>query len=525
VPRDARDAIPVRDRWRTVQSLGLLPYERGDPYNPNVLKGDLPVLARTLGPGWFVNLAATSDTLVEVRRLPAPAAGTGVSQGRCQQVLLTQTGVAGVSLIKGDTVFRPPDYQFRAMPVASVNRMLSHSASGIGLGSDSCSGHNDEFVGMQELFAEKHLRDVSARYDFDSARVGVQPFTADFRGLLFVDQALGARLYGTRQGNLWQYNLAWFRRLEKDTNSGLNDLGQRLRADDVLVYNLYRQDWPVNGFTTQGVVLHNRNREGSRGEYRNSNGGIERPAPLAGGQPRNYDVTYFGVNGDGHFGRWNLTAAGYHASGSNRAGIISGQRERIRAWFGAVELSRDLDWIRVRISGLYASGDRNPYDGKATGYDAVLERPLIAGAETSYWIHQALPLAGGAALTMRNGLLASMRSSREHGQSNFTNPGLRLVGLGADLDVTPRLRLIGNLNYLAFDDMAVLAALRNRTFTSKAIGTDISLGMQYRPAATQNLVFNASVAALLPGQGLKELYGDAADAVLYAALLNMLLTF
>ena len=106
---------------------------------------------------------------------------------------------------------------------------------------------------------------------------------------------------------------------------------------------------------------------------------------------------------------------------------------------------------------------------------------------------------------MRNGVLASLRTSREHGQSNFVNPGLRLAGIGADLDVTPRLRLIGNLNYLTFDDMAVLAALRNQTFRSKSIGTDISFGLHYRPALTQNVVFNASVAALLPGQGLKDL--------------------
>ena len=42
-------------------------------------------------------------------------------------------------------------------------------------------------------------------------------------------QPLGVRLFGTRDNNQWQYNLAWFRRIEKDTNSGLNDLGAALR--------------------------------------------------------------------------------------------------------------------------------------------------------------------------------------------------------------------------------------------------------------------------------------------------------
>ena len=116
---------------------------------------------------------------------------------------------------------------------------------------------------MQELFFDKHLRDVSPRHDFDSIRIGIQPITADFRGFLFLDQPFGVRVFGTRDNNQWQYNAAWFRRLEKDTNSGLNDIGRRLRADDIFMFNLYRQDslafgrqdskWL--GFTSQATVI------------------------------------------------------------------------------------------------------------------------------------------------------------------------------------------------------------------------------------------------------------------------------
>ena len=44
---------------------------------------------------------------------------------------------------------------------------------------------SDGFVGLQEFFIEKHLRTVSDRFDFDAVRVGIQPFTTDFRGFLF----------------------------------------------------------------------------------------------------------------------------------------------------------------------------------------------------------------------------------------------------------------------------------------------------------------------------------------------------
>ena len=55
-------------------------------------------------------------------------------------------------------------------------------------------------------------------------RVGIQPFQSDFRGFLFNDQQLGVRLFGNRDNNRFQYNLAAFWRLEKDTNCGLNDI-------------------------------------------------------------------------------------------------------------------------------------------------------------------------------------------------------------------------------------------------------------------------------------------------------------
>ena len=37
--------------------------------------------------------------------------------------------------------------------------------------------------------------------------------------------------------------------------------------------------------------------------------------------------------------------------------------------------------VRVRLSGLFASGDGDPFDDKHTGYDAIFENPQFAGAE------------------------------------------------------------------------------------------------------------------------------------------------
>jgi hypothetical protein len=96
---------------------------------------------------------------------------------------------------------------------------------------------------------------------------------------------------------------------------------------------------------------------------------------------------------------------------------------------------------------MISSGDGDPYNDTHAGYDAIFENPIFAGADTSYWIRQTIPFAGGAravSLNGRNGILANLRSSKEEGQSNFVNPGTLLLGVGADLDITPDFRLSGN---------------------------------------------------------------------------------
>jgi hypothetical protein len=129
------------------------------------------------------------------------------------------------------------------------------------------------------------------------------------------------------------------------------------------------------------------------------------------------------------------------------------------------------------------------------------------------------------ALAGRNGVLASLRSSKDQGQSNFVNPGLLLLGVGADFDLTPQVRAIGNLSYLRFATTEVLGVLRNQAPPDKEIGVDISAAIQWRPFMTQNIVLNASAAALLPGKGLKQLYDEGQRGPQYSVLVNLLATF
>lgn len=526
-PNLPRETVPIPDRWRIVEAIGV--NEKWyDPYNQNTLKADRPIFGTQ---DWFFNLGLISDTVYEPRKFPTPVApqasrspgALDVFGGR-NQTVFSQTLIAAFVLYKGNTTFRPPDHEFRLTLAYNYNRVEVEEDRVLFIDPGRGNVRRDNHLGLQELFWDKHIRNVSDRYDFDSFRIGIQPFNTDFRGFLFQDQQFGIRFFGNRDNNFYQYNLAWFRRIEKDINSGLNDVEEGLRKDDVFIANIYKQDFPVVGHTSQVTIVHNRNREGNEPLFFDTNGFLQRPAPIGDGRPRNYDVTYLGYNGDGHFGRLNLTTSYYYATGHENKNIFFNDDTRIDAFFVAAEASMDFDWVRVRLSGLYASGDKDPFDNRSQGFDAIFENPQFAGADTSFWIRQPVPNIGGGGVSLsgRNGVLNSLRTSKEQGQSNFVNPGTTLLGIGADLDVTPEWRVSFNANKIGFVNTSSIEVLRQIGTLDKDIGWDVSVSGIYRPFFTQNIVFRLSGAVLYPGDGFKQLYGDDES---YSILANLILTY
>jgi hypothetical protein len=537
-PTTSENFIPVPDRWRILDALGRTE-NIFDPYNTNSLKGDKPIFGRD----WFFSLGLIDDILYEPARVPTPVsfqqastAGQNSIFGRYGRTAVDETAIMNLDLFKGDTAFKPPDFEIRLTPVFNFNHTEAQEAGVINVRPSLGLTRDDSFPALQEGFIDYHIRNVSPRYDFDSIRVGIQPFSTDFRGFLFQDSQLGVRFFGDRDDNRWQYNLAYFRRLEKDTNSGLNDIDKQLRKDDVFVANLYREDMPSTGFTSQVTYVRNSNHEGGEAYY-NTDGFLVRPLPIGNFQGYNYDVNYLGYNGDGHFGRLNLTVSTYwefgHQTNSEFNTSPFPQAQYIDGYFFAAEPSIDFDWIRIRGSALFQSGDNNPTGSRATGFDAIFENPQFAGADSSYWIRQGIPLigGGGVALSQPNGILADLRSSKDEGQSNFVNPGLELLGVGADFDVLPELRISSNANYLRFRTTAPLEFLRHQSDIPQTIGWDLSVAFTYRPLDSQNIVLRSSVATLIPGAGLNALYQTGNSSpfdgghFLYSALFNVILTY
>ena len=379
-----------------------------------------------------------------------------------------------------------------------------------------------EFFALQEAFAELHISDISDGYDFISSRFGIQPFVSDFRGFIFADTNLGARLFGNWDNNRIQYNLVYFNMREKDTYSDLNTFDAR--HQQVLIGNIFKQDFIWKGYTSQ-LSFHANFDDG--GTHYDKNGFLTRPALLGtvpdgsdfngfDGTLRDHEIRayYLGWTGDGHIGRYNITHALYYVFGEDKLNSLAGRRVDISAGMAALELSYDRDWIRFKLSGFYATGDSNPLDDTATGFDTILDHPFFIGGPFSWYVHQGFNLGGTAVnFKQRDSLVPNLRPSKTEGQSNFVNPGVAIVGLGTDIDVTPKLKVFGNANYIWINETEPIELALQTNKSRTELGLDLSLGFKYRPFLTEQVIVSAGLGVFMPGAGYRDIYRRSTEHV------------
>jgi hypothetical protein len=504
--------------WNRYGRSGEYPYVRTrhwwDPFNRNRLKGDVPIL----GQQTFLNITATSDTSVDERRVPSTSnissARPGSSDyfGKGEQFALRQTFRFSFDLFHGDASFRPVDWRIQVTPAVNVNYLDVRELGIVNIDVRDGATRLEAHAGLQEAFVEYKIRDLSPNYDFLSVRAGIQGFSSDFRGFLFVDEQPGVRLFGNLHSDRWEYNAAYFNLLEKDTNSGLNTFHSR--HQQVIIANFYMQDFIKPGYTTQFSIHYNRD---DASIHYDDNGFLVRPAPVGIFQPHEIRAAYLGWTGNGHFGRINVNHAFYEALGTDSLNPIAGRRVTINAQMAAAEVSIDKDWVRYKLSAFYASGDGNPRDGRATGFDTIVDDPSFAGGIFSFWDREELRLPGtGIALTPGDSLLPSMRTSKEEGQANFVNPGIFIVNAGANFDLTPKLKSFLNVNYLRFERTAPIALLLFESPIHNTIGLDYSLGFQYRPPLSENISITGGASGLSPGQGFRDIFSGTTQFSLFA---------
>ena len=519
----ASEFVPVQDRWRQFYAGKWY-----DPYNQNIIKGDLPVFGSP-GHEWFAEFSLISNTTFERFKIPVPVgvpstlnAGSLDTFGNGNFSLAVQQVISSFSLIRGNTVFMPPELELRITPVFSLTDVDAAETGLVKVDPSRGTERTQGDLSLLEFFFDYHIADISERYDFISLRVGIQEFSNDFRGFVYSDQQPGIRLFGNWDNNKWQYNLAWFPRLNKETNTFVNELESR--HEDVFIFNVYRQDAFVLGHQVQASVIYREDLAGESKSHFNDNDLLVRPAAIGDERPKNIRSTYLGLNADGHIGRINTTSAFYYVLGTETHNQIAGREQDIRAFMIAQELSYDFDWLRLRGSLFWASGDANPFDSKAEGFDAIFDRPNFSGGDLSFWQRQGVPFIGGGEVFLVNvgSLLPNLRPTKEEGQSNYVNPGLRLFNLGLDVELTQKSKLITNVSYLMFDESAVIERTRQIGGVDREIGFDLSAGLLYRPFLNNNVQLRAGASALLPGSGLRRLYGDSA---LYSFFTNLILEY
>lgn len=549
---------PISDRWRqagfaawrryTSGDTNELPYYHTKPdlwhyYRQSILKGDFPVHGQDI----FLNLTASGEFVYEDRKVTLPSAGSSSRPGSFDffgesrtNVFVTNLAIQA-DLFRGETVFKPVEWLVRIKPVfnylhvdlrealvspdprggigngpapttnntpvVNPGDVTGRLGGGLTVGPDNLNdtrstNRNSVFTALQEAFVEIHLKDLSPNYDFLAVKVGNQTFNSDFRGFIFNDTNLGVRLFGNYDNNHWQYNLALFDMREKDTNSELNTFDQRNQR--VFIANVYRQDFLWKGYTAQMSLLGNFDQSSI---YYDTNGFITRPAPLGKVVPHKLTVGYLGWSGDGHIGRWNISHSAYLAVGRDDFNGLAGQPVDIRAFMGAVELSYDIDWIRYKASIFYSSGDGDASNGTATGFDSIVDNTNFFGGPFSYFVRQGFNLAGTLVnVKQRFSLMPNLRTLKAEGQANFVNPGLRMVGVGADLELTPKVRAFFNANYILFDNTDTLKTALLTNQVHKAFGADLSIGFLWRPILTDNILVSAGYGVLLPGRGFRDIY-------------------
>jgi len=441
--------------------------------------------------------------------------------GKGEQEFVDQTLRFSFDLFHGDTSFKPVDWRIRVTPELSLNdlnvRELGIVSPDVRKGTNRFGDH----VGVQEAFAEVKLHDLGPNYDFVSVRAGIQQFNADFRGFLFVDEQPAVRVFGNLRSDRIEYNAAYFQLLEKNTNSGLNTFDRR--HQQVVLGNVYLQDFFFPGYTAEFVGAWNKD---DPSLHYDDNGFLVRPAPAGnainqgvGPILHGIRVGYFGWLGSGHIHRFNLTHAFYQALGEDTFNPLAGRRVTVNAQMAAAEISYDKDWMRYRISAFYTSGDANPRDGRARGFDSIVDFPNFAGGIFSFWNREAIHLLGsGLLLTTGESLIPSLRSSKEEGQANFVNPGIFIANAGADFEITPKLKGFANFNFLRFERTEPLEFLLFQSPIRHTIGEDAGIGVEYRPPLTENIVITGGASALQPGQGFKDIYTSRTQFSLFGAV-------
>ncbi len=427
-----------------------------------MLKGDYPVFGTQ---DIFFNMTFVDDHFAESREVT-------VKGGVQNQSQYFQTNFITFDLFKGDNSFHPSEWTIQATPFFQQR--------------DQSFNNTHRLTTLQDGFIDYQLAILSDYYDQVNIRVGRQAFNTDFRGFLFNDTNDAVRVFGNARENRLQYNAYAFYLTEKDPVTQLNEFFPR--REEVYGANVFWQD-PGDlfgigrflGLTVEGNVLYNHDH-----------------SDLS----RELDCVYLELAMDGRIGRFNIDAAFIQEFGHDTNNPISKQTEDISAQMAAIEIVYPLDWFFPKVSALFTSGDHDVKSRTATGFDGVFDNPNFAGAGFSFF--QRETFNANAQTKNQFTFYPSVRNKFAQA-SNSVNPGLFLLNTGFNANLTARLNLQMNFNYYQFVDTNPLEVANKLAGVSKDLGTELNLGLVFKPLMIDNIAFTLGASAFFPGHAILDL--------------------
>ena len=494
-PAPPPDIIPDPDRWRQLEPLGLGVTPRNplyDPYAPNMLKGDYPLF----GDKVFFAGAATLDFFSDVKRNL-----DFFQNNRIRNVPFHDhnwvnqiTGVLALEVFHGDTVFSPKDWSVKVTPIfrwkCGDKNAIDHACG-------------DDYR-LFETFGEVKLFEIGNTFDPTAIRVGLQGFNADFFGFIYNDVQPGARLFSEIARNQFKTNFAFFERLNQENLSALKEF--KLRDHRIGVVNLEWDDFILPGFNILPTFVWSNDRA---------------PGVVAGGQ---VDAFYLGFTTNGRVDRFNVNSAFYYVTGTTAKNTPNKDTEPIEAEFVFAQVAYPIAYWNPRFAIAWASGDNNPRDHVARGFDSAFDNVNFGGGQFSYLFGEKIQL-GATTVFRGNSIFPSLRGA--NATSQYVNPGVLALNAGVDVFITPKLTAEANYDYVRFDDTATLTALQKTKFkgreVSNEIGHEFNGGLTWKPLLNEQLILFGGGAVFLPEGAVKDLFGDGMRA--YKVILRAIVTF
>lgn len=311
------------------------------------------------------------------------------------------------------------------------------------------------------------------------ARLGIQRFQSDHAGLIYNDSDRGVVLHGTL-GEM-ACNFAYFAKTYDDAVSQLNRIDHQ-RPWHVIIVNL---EVPVgDGDRVKMQVIPS------------FHFSIDRTGPVE------TNVGYLGASAAGKLGDFQVLAAGYWAFGEQEGGMVSADKQTIEAFQILADVGYPLMEGKVipHVGMFMASGDDDPTDRRARGFDAIYDN-VSAWGFNHFIIRNRINL-DGASLARANSGLFTMRDFDE--PANFVNPGILAFNFGLTTHWTDEFTTDFNVGPAILPHSDVPAAVLGRS-----VGNDVGLAMNVNGSydVSKNVTVIGGLAAFVPDDGAKDIFG------------------